>query len=157
MKKLIFCLFIFCFSLLKSQYGSGKDWLVVGIILCTRIEFTSIDNKAFVSFGPKIPINENHYVSLRSHFNWWDLSGRKFIVIPELDYMYKYASFDKYKDILNHIYVGAGVTPNAVSPKFGLNFYHLFSAEFGYNFEYNTYKFFSTKGFRFSTGINFIF
>lgn len=156
MKNFILCAFLFFFSLFKCQVGSSKDWMIVGIILSTRLEATSIDNKAFFSFGPKIPINENNYVSLRGHFNWWDLPKRKFIVIPELDYFRKIASSSESKAIITNFYLGAGITPNAISPKFGINFYSFFSTEFGYNFEYNTYKHFPTNGFRFSLGFNFV-
>lgn len=141
----------------KAQYGSDKDWKIIGIIISTRIEATSIDNKAFFSFGPKIPINENNYVSLRGHFNWWDLPDRKLTVIPELDYLRKVASFGGNKNMIKHLYAGAGITPNAVAPKFGVNLFYLFSAELGYNFEYKTYEHFPTEGFRFSFGINLVY
>lgn len=154
MKSLIVCIAVFFSISLKSQLGNEKDWKIVGIIMCTRLEATSIDNKAFLSLGPKIPINENNYVSLRGHFNWRDVPGRKFIVIPELDYFRKIGSFSD--DSITNLYLGAGITPNTVSPKVGVNFIHLFSAEFGYNFEYDTYKHFATEGFRFSIGINLV-
>lgn len=156
MKNLIVCIAVFFSISLKSQLGNEKDWKILGIILSTRLEATSVGNKAFVSFGPKIPINENNYVSLRGHFNWWDARGRKFTVIPELDYFRKIASFDGSKTIVTNLYLGGGLTPNAVSPKFGVNFYSLFTAELGYNFEYNTYRHFPTEGFRFSLGFNFV-
>lgn len=157
MKKMFFIVFIGLSLSINAQIGNSKDWKIIAIILCTRIEATSIDNKAFFSFGPKIPITEKDYVSLRGHFNWWDLPDRKLIVIPELDYVRKIATFDKEKDIISGLYTGVGITPNAVSPKFGVGFYHLISAEVGYNFEFNEYKHFPTKGFRYSLGFNFFF
>lgn len=157
MKNLIIGIIMLLCPFFKAQYGSDKDWKIIGIIISTRIEATSMDNKAFFSFGPKIPINENNYVSLRAHFNWWDLPDRKLIVIPELDYFHKIASFEGDKNVIKHLYAGAGITPNAVLPKFGVNFFYLFSAELGYNFEYKTYKHFPTEGFRFSFGINFVY
>ncbi|WP_312078598.1 hypothetical protein [Chryseobacterium sp.] len=157
MKNLIIGITVLLCPFFKSQYGSDKDWKIIELILSTRIEATSIDNKAFFSFGPKIPINENNYVSLRGHFNWWDLPDRKFIVIPELDYFRKIATFEDDKNMIKHLYAGAGITPNAISPKFGVNFYYFFTAELGYNFEYRTYKYFPTEGFRFSFGINLVF
>ncbi|MGI9652023.1 hypothetical protein [Chryseobacterium sp. RLHN22] len=157
MKNLILVTLLLSSFLFKSQIGSEKDWKIIGLILSTRIEATSIDNKAFFSFGPKIPINENNYVSLRGYFNWWDLPDRKFIVIPELDYFRKVATFEGDKNMIKHLYAGAGITPNTVSPKFGINFYYFFTAELGYNFEYKTYKYFPTEGFRFSFGVNLVF
>lgn len=156
MKTFILSALLFCFSLSKGQIGKDEDLKKLMMILATRIECTSIDNKAFFSFGPKIPIgeNSNHWIILRGHFNWWDLEGRKFIVIPELDYFYKIASFEKNKNVIRGLYIGAGITPNAVSPKLGINFYYFFTAELGYNFEYKQYKQFPTEGFRFSFGIN---
>jgi len=115
-----------------------------------------MNDKSFLSFGPKIPINENNYVSLRGHFNWWDTPERKFIVIPELDYFRKVATFEGDKNMIKYLYAGVGIT-NAVSPKFGIVFYHFISAEAGYNFEYEPYKHFSTSGFRFSLGFNLVF
>lgn len=144
-------------SLFKSQMGNDTEMKKLAIILNTRIEATSIDNKAFFSIGSKLPINEKNYVGLRGHFNWWDLPDRKFIVIPELDYFYKIASYEDNKAIIRSLYAGAGITPNAVSPKFGINFYYFFTCELGYNFEYTPYKHFSTEGFRFSFGINLIY
>lgn len=157
MKTLLLYLFLLLFSSFNGQIGNDEELKKIAIILNTRIELTSIDNKAFFSFGSKIPINETNYVSLRGHFNWWDLPKRKFIVIPELDYFNKIASYEKDKAIIRSLYVGAGITPNAVSPKFGVNFYHLFTAELGYNYEFRPYKYFSTEGFRFSVGINFVY
>ena len=157
MKKLLLAIFIgFSLSINAQQLGSSKDWKIVAIILCTRIEGTSIDNKAFLSFGPKIPITEKDYISLRGHFNWWDLPNRKFIVIPELDYVRKISSFDMEKNIITGFYTGVGITPNAVSPKFGVNFFSFFTTELGYNLEFAEYKHFPTEGFRFSVGINFL-
>jgi len=157
MKVLVFYFFLASVPLFKGQIGNDKGWKVVEIIVSTRIEVTSIDDKAFFSFGPKIPIDENNNVSLRGHFNWWDLPDRKFIVIPELDYFHKVLSFKKNKAIIKSLYAGAGITPNAVSPKLGINFYHFFTLESGYNIEYNTYRYFPTKGFRFSFGINLVY
>lgn len=156
MKKLLLAVFIgFSLFINAQQIGSSKDWKIIAIILCTRIEGTSIDNKAFFSFGPKIPITEKDYISLRGHFNWWDLPNRKFVVIPELDYVRKIATFDKEKNIVSVLFTGVGITPNAVSPKFGVSFFYLVSAEVGYNFEFNEYKHFPTEGFRYSIGFNF--
>lgn len=157
MKTLMFCLFLVVFPLVKGQIGSEKEMKMLAIILGTRIECTSIDSKAFLSLGSKIPINEKNYVGLRGHFNWWDLPGRKFIVIPELDYFRKIASFEENKPIVTGLYAGAGITPNAVSPKFGVNLYYFLTAELGYNYEFTPYKHFSTEGFRFSFGINIVY
>ncbi|MBP2617989.1 hypothetical protein [Chryseobacterium jejuense] len=157
MKNLILCIVVSVCSFCKAQIGSDKDWAIIGAILCTRIEATSMGNKAFLSIGPKIPINENNYVSLRGHFNWWDLHGRKFIVIPELDYFRKIASFEKYNPIVTSLYTGSGVSPYTISPKFGVTFYKFFTAEMGYNWEFEKYKHFPMKGFRFSIGANFVF
>lgn len=157
MRVLIFCFFLTGISLFKGQIEREGELKKFAVILSTRIEATSIDNKSFLSFGPKIPIDDNNYVSLRGHFNWWDLPHRKFIVIPELDYFHKVISFEKDEAVIKSLYAGAGITPNAVSPKFGINFYYFFTAEFGYNIEYNTYKYFPTEGFRFSFGINLVY
>lgn len=156
MKFCIVCVLLFCFSLSKGQIGNHEDLKKLITILATRIEATSMDNRAFFSLGPKIPIDKklNHWIGLRGHFNWWDLKDRKFIIIPELDYFYKIVSFEKNKDIIKGFYLGAGITPNAVSPKLGVNFYYFFTAEVGYNLEYKKYKHFPTEGFRFSLGIN---
>lgn len=143
-------------SFVNAQIGSQKDWAIIGAIICTRLELTVMNEKSFLSFGPKIPLNENNYVSLRGHFNWWDTPERRFIIIPELDYFYKIADF-KEKSIITNLYTGAGITPNAMSPKFGIVFYHFFSTEAGYNYEYRPYKHFSTAGFRFSLGFNLVF
>jgi len=156
-KNLIVVMVMIFSSSFKSQIGNEKDWKIIGVIISTRIEATSIDDKVFFSFGPKIPINENNFVSLRGHFNWWDLPDRKFIVIPELDYFRKIATFKGDKNMIKHLYAGAGITPNAISPKLGVNFYYFFTAELGYNFEYTTYKHFPTEGFRFSFGINLVY
>lgn len=158
MKKLLILTLLLIIGLSKAQqFGNKKDWVIVALIACTRIEITSIDEKAFFSFGTKYPLTDKDYVGLRGHFNWWDLPERQFIVIPELDYFRVIKSFEKDKEIVRRIYLGAGVTPNAVSPKLGINFYYFLTAEVGYNFEYNTYKHFPTKGFRYSFGINIIF
>lgn len=117
---IIITLILFC-PLFKSQIGGNKNCKIIGLALSTRIEMTAIDNKAFLSFGPKIPIDENNYVSLRGHFNWWDLPDRQFVVIPELDYFRKIATFEGDKNVIKHLYMGAGITPNAVYPKFGAN------------------------------------
>lgn len=157
MKTLMIIIFFTSISFFKGQIGNERDWKIVAIIVSTRIEATCIDKKVFFSFGPKIPVNENNFVSLRGHFNWWDLPDRKLIVIPELDYLHKVASFEKDRAVITNLYLGAGITPNAVSPKFGINLYYLFTIELGYNYEFDTYKHFSTQGFRFSSGINIIF
>jgi hypothetical protein len=157
MRILTACLFLTGISLFKSQVTREGEFKKFAVLLSTRIEATNIDDKAFFSVGPKIPINDNHYISLRGHFNWWDLPGRKFILIPELDYFYKFISYEKNDAVIRSLYAGAGITPNAFSPKFGVNFYYFFTTEFGYNIEYNTYKYFPTKGFRFSFGINLVF
>lgn len=112
--------------------------------------------KSFFSFGPKLPIDENNYIGLRGYFNWWDLPGRKFIVIPELDYFRKITSFERERAVATSLYTGVGVSPYAVAPKMGITFYHLFTAELGYNWEFNPYKHFPVKGFRFSVGANFV-
>ena len=155
MKKLIFCTLIFLSSFCKAQYGDNEKGHLLMLAIFTRIEMTSIDEKAFLSFGPKIPISEKDYISLRGHFNWWDLPGKKFVVIPEFDYIRTIATFEDGNPVISNLYAGVGITPYAVSPKFGVAFYHLFTAEVGNNFEFNEYKHFSTKGFRFSIGLNF--
>ena len=157
MKKISILIFLFMIALSYAQIGSKKDWAIVGAIISTRLELTVMNEQSYASFGPKIPINDHHYVSLRGHFNWWDTPGRKLIVIPELDYLYKVASFEKNKPIITNLYAAAGLSPYAIAPKFGVNFYHFISAEAGHNFEYNPYKYFSTEGFRFSLGFNLIF
>lgn len=157
MRVLIFWFFLTGILLCKGQVTREGEFKKLAVILSTRIEATGIDGNVFFSFGPKIPINDNNYVSLRGHFNWWDLPDRKFIVIPELDYFHKIISFKKDDAVIRSFYAGAGITPNAVSPKFGINFYYFFTAEFGYNIEYNTYKYFPTEGFRFSFGINLVY
>lgn len=93
----------FC-SFVNAQIGNKKDWAIIGSIICTRLELTIMNDKSFLSFGPKIPLNENNYVSLRGHFNWWDTPERKFIVIPELDYFYKIADFKEKKYNYQFIY-----------------------------------------------------
>ncbi|MCW3159913.1 hypothetical protein [Chryseobacterium oryctis] len=158
MKNLILCCTVLFCSLFKAQIGRDKEWESAILILSTRIECTSFDNKGFLSIGMKIPSeNGKNYYSLRGHFNWWDLPERKFIVIPELDYFHKIKSFEGQKAVIRSLYLGAGITPNAVSPKFGINFYYFFTAELGYNYEFTPYKHFSTKGFRYSWGINLVF
>ena len=157
MKKLLILIFPLFIGFSNAQIGNQKDWTIIAAIIATRLELTVMDDKSFMSFGPKIPINDKHYVSLRGHFNWWDTPDRKLVVIPELDYLYKVASFEKNKAIITNLYTAAGVSPNAISPKVGINFCHFLSAEAGYNFEYNAPKHFSTEGFRFSLGFNVIF
>jgi len=156
MKNFVLIIALSFSSFVNAQIGNKKDWAIIGSIICTRLELTIMNDKSFLSFGPKIPLNENNYVSLRGHFNWWDTPERKFIVIPELDYFYKVADF-KEKSMITNLYTGAGITPYAVSPKFGIVFYHFISAEAGYNIEYEPYKYFSTSGFRFSLGFNLVF
>ena len=151
----MFCAILFIGTFSKAQ--SSDDWKILSIIMGIRLEMTSLDNKAFLSFGPKYPINDKNYLSLRGHFNWWDFPDRKLIVIPELDYIYKVATIESDMALITNLYTGVGISPYAISPKAGINFYNLFSAEFGNNFEFNPYRHFSTKGFRFSIGINLIF
>lgn len=157
MKTLSTGLLFISLSLFKGQIGNDEEMKKLAIILNTRIEMTSIDKKVFLSVGPKIPINENNYLSVRGHFNWWDLPGRKFTVIPELDYFHKIISFKDDQSIIKSLYAGAGITPYAVTPKLGVNFYYFFTAELGYGHEFNTYKYFPTGGFRFSFGINLVY
>ncbi|UTX50681.1 hypothetical protein [Chryseobacterium sp. MA9] len=154
MKKLALIIAIFLCGFLQAQFEEIKEkkWLV--ILLSTRIEGTSMDNKAFLSIGTKLTDGDKNYYSLRGHFNWWD--ERKLLVIPEFDYFRKVVSFRDDAEV-SSLYAGAGVSPYAVSPKAGISFYHFFCAEFGYNFEYNTYKPFPIKGFRYGMGINLVF
>lgn len=70
MKTFIVSALFFCFSLSKGQIGKDEDLKKLIIILATRIEGTSIDNKAFFSLGPKIPMgkNLNHWIKIgRAH------------------------------------------------------------------------------------------
>lgn len=157
MKKLVLLIFIAVFSLVKSQLGGTKEqWTLITLLAGTRIELTSIDQKGFLSFGTKLPINEKNYIGIKGHFNWWDLPGRKFIVIPELDYFRKVTSF-KDDSIITSIYAGTGLNPYSVSPKLGTSFYHIFSVELGYDIEYNSYKHFPMRGFRYCLGFNIVF
>lgn len=156
MKKVILSILILICSFYKAQIGSSKDWEKIAIILCTRIEGTMIDDKAFFSVGTKIPFDDTNYISLRGHFNWWDTPERKFTVIPELDYIRKVASFDD-DGVINSLYAAGGISLNYISPKAGLTIYHFLTFEFGYNFEYHQNKYYDTRGFRGSFGINLIF
>lgn len=53
MKTFIVSALFFCFSLSKGQIGKDEDLKKLIIILATRIEGTSIDNKAFFFFRSK--------------------------------------------------------------------------------------------------------
>ncbi|MBE4947588.1 hypothetical protein [Chryseobacterium culicis] len=154
MKRLIVITALFLCGFLKAQYEEVKEkkWLV--ILLSTRIEGTVMNRTTFLSIGTKLTDGDKNYYSLRGHFNWWD--ERKLLVIPEFDYFRKVVS-SKDGALLSAVYVGTGVSPYAVSPKIGINFYHFFSLELGYNFEYNAYKPFPIKGFRHGEGINLVF
>ena len=82
----------------SQEIYSGKTDKLLDLIIPTRIELTSMDEKAYLSFGPKFVINEKNYIGLRGHFNWWDADGRKFILIPELDYIYRMYKFEENRD-----------------------------------------------------------
>ncbi|CAI8739285.1 hypothetical protein [Chryseobacterium sp. IT-36CA2] len=153
MKKLTLIITVFLCGFLQAQFEEIKEKRGLAMLLCTRIEGTSMDRKTFLSIGTKLTDGYNYY-SLRGHFNWWD--ERKLLVIPEFDYFRKVVSFRDGAEV-SSLYAGAGISPYAVSPKAGINFYHFFCAEFGYNFEYNTYKPFPIEGFRFGIGINLVF
>ncbi len=155
MKNIVLGAFLLFFSWGKSQLGNDKGWKIVAVILSTRIEGTSLGDKTFLSVGMKLPSEDTrNYYSLRGHFNWWD--ERKLLIIPEFDYFRKIKAFGD-EDLITSLYAGAGVSPYAASPKFGVTFCHFFTGEAGYNFEYNTYKHFPVKGFRYSFGFNIVF
>lgn len=156
MKKLLLIISIALFGFSKAQLGDSKSWTPVAILMCTRVEGTIIHDNAYFTLGTKIPFNEKNYISLRGHFNWWDAENRKFTVIPELDYIRNVKKFSDDAGLSN-IYVSGGISPNYVSPKVGINLYHIFGAEIGYNFNFRENKNLETKGLRGSVGINFIF
>ncbi len=147
---------LFMVSFFNAQIGNRKDWAIIATILATRMEVTVMNGKSFASFGPKIPVDEKNYVSVRGHFNWWDVQNRKLIIIPELDYLYRINEF-KRKKFISNLYTGAGISPNTFAPKFGLVIYNFLSVEAGYNLEFKPYRHFSTEGFRLSFGLNFIY
>ena len=72
MKKFIVITAVFLCGFLKAQFEEIKEkkWLV--ILVSTRIEGTSMDNKAFWSIGTKLTDGDKNYYILRGHFNWWD-------------------------------------------------------------------------------------
>jgi hypothetical protein len=144
-------------SFSKAQFSEIKKDKLLTLAIMTRIEATNIDGKAFLSVGSKIPLDDRSYVGLKGHFNWWDLPGRKFIVIPELDYIRTTATFEDKNPFIPNLYTGVGISPYAVSPKFGIVFYHFFAVEVGNNFEYNEYKYFPQKVFGFLGELTFFF
>ena len=156
-KRIIYSVcFIVCFSKGQTIRNDSIPSKLLQTILMTRIELTDLNNKTFLSIGTKIPIDRNNYIGVRGHFNWWDESNRKFLVIPELEYIRKITSYPMivHKTIVTDFYASGGISLNSISPKLGIICYRFFSIEIGYNFDFKDYSYFQTKGFRFSVGIN---
>ncbi|SDQ34231.1 hypothetical protein SAMN05421664_1231 [Chryseobacterium soldanellicola] len=161
-KKIIYgVLFIVCLSkgqIMQNVFNNSQPNKLAQTALLTRIELTGLRDKAFLSLGTKIPIDEWNYVGVRGHFNWWDESSRKFFIIPELEYIRKITSYpmEAHRTIVTGIYASGGISPNFVSLKLGIVCYHFLSIEAGYNFNFKEHSHFQTKGFRFSIGINIL-
>lgn len=68
MRKFVVIITIFLCGFLKAQFEEikEKEWLV--FLLSTRIEGTSMDNKAFLSIGTKLTDGDKNYYSLRGYF-----------------------------------------------------------------------------------------